>query len=642
MLSDEVIEKVVERLVRRIEIGNEYVLKKIGESVKKIGTLTPSKAQELVQILKYGGDYDKITKKLAEITKLNVKDIKKIFEEVAKNDYNFAKQFYKYRNKKYIPFDENVALRRQVDALANLTAKEYMNFARSEMLGLGIKDKNGNIEFKGLKKAYNELLDEAVLNVGQGKETFDSAMYRQLKQIGTGLKVIYKDGRAVRLDSVVRMHLKNALRELHNETQEMFGNEFDADGVEISVHLNPAPDHELVQGRQFSKEQFNKFQNDEDAVSYDGIDFPAEFEGHDRRSISQYNCYHYTFAIVLGVNKPQYSNEELQQIIKDNEKGFDFDGKHYTMYEGTQLQRKIETEIRKAKDSQILGRASGNENLIRESQERITQLTTKYKELSEVSKLPTKANRMRVSGYHRVKTNYIPKDKNIDISDRLSKYNITVSEDLFNKDIDKELVNRSLNQVENLVNKYPVLKEKIKKDGLNIGTDYFYFAGETSETGTEITLSEGLFKNKKGLLSTIKEGQDDNWSIKVYKENYDIYTITHEMGHILEDAIMGEKVKIKNNIDLSNLINKEEFGRWKLGKYKQQEDEFIFNDIFEAIDEKENMGVWKLRDKYISDYGKSTIYYEWFAELFTKLELGEEDNATKELKKYLEGELWKK
>lgn len=416
MLSDEVIEKVVERLVRRIEIGNEYVLKKIGESVKKIGTLNPSKAQELVQILKYGGDYDKITKKLVEITKLNIKDIKKIFQEVAKNDYDFAKQFYEYRNKKFIPWEENMALRQQVDALADLTANEYVNFARSDMIGFGIKDKKGNVKFRGLESTYNRLLDEAILNVGQGKETFDNAMYRQLKQMGTGLKVIYKDGRTMRLDSAMRMHMKNALRELHNRTQEMFGEEFDADGVEISVHLNPAPDHEKVQGRCFTtnqydsegnlikKGEFEKFQDSEDAVSYDGIEFPkvSEETGYDRRSISQYNCYHYTFAIVLGVNKPQYSNEELQEIIDNNNKGFELDGKHYTNYQGTQLQRKLERAIREQKESQILGRASDNEKLIYESQKKITQLTSKYRELSNVSGLPTSDRRLRVSGYHRV------------------------------------------------------------------------------------------------------------------------------------------------------------------------------------------------------------------------------------------------
>ena len=57
------------------------------------------------------------------------------------------------------------------------------------------------------------------------------------------------------------------------------------------------------------------------------------------RPISEYNCYHYTFAIVLGVNNPEYTNEKLQEINDNNKKGFEFEGKHYTNYEvldGTQ------------------------------------------------------------------------------------------------------------------------------------------------------------------------------------------------------------------------------------------------------------------------------------------------------------------
>ena len=75
------------------------------------------------------------------------------------------------------------------------------------------------------------------------------------------------------------------------------------------------------------------------------------------------------------------------------------------MYEGTQLQRKIETEIRKAKDTQIIAKASGNKELVQESQSKITQLTYKYKELSQVSGLPTQLERARVSGYKRINVN---------------------------------------------------------------------------------------------------------------------------------------------------------------------------------------------------------------------------------------------
>ena len=71
------------------------------------------------------------------------------------------------------------------------------------------------------------------------------------------------------------------------------------------------------------------------------------------------------------------------------------------MYEGTQLQRKLETQIRKAKDQQIIAKASDNEELIYKSQDKITILTDKYKELSKVSGLSTRMDRMRVSQYRR-------------------------------------------------------------------------------------------------------------------------------------------------------------------------------------------------------------------------------------------------
>lgn len=400
MIDERLIDKLVERLVDRIEEANTYTLKKIGESIKKIGTLSPSKAQELGQILKYGGNFDKIIERLSKITELNVNDIYEIFEEVAKSDYQFAKQFYDYKGVKYIPYEENIALQNQVKALARITANEYVNFSNTLAF---TKRVNGKVVYTDLARTYQETLDKTILSIAQGKSTFDEQMYSTIKELGSsGLKTVdYASGRSVRLDSSVRQHMKGALRNLHNETQAIFGEEFGSDGVEISVHLNPAPDHAEVQGRQFSKEEFEKFQNDQDAVDYTGKLFAKEHDGKDRRSISEYNCYHYTFDIVLGVSKPEYSEEELQKIIDDNNKGFELDGKHYTNYEGTQLQRKLETEIRKQKDIQIMAKASGNKELVQESQQKITQLTHKYKELSDVSGLPTKMERMRVSGYRR-------------------------------------------------------------------------------------------------------------------------------------------------------------------------------------------------------------------------------------------------
>lgn len=64
---------------------------------------------------------------------------------------------------------------------------------------------------------------------------------------------------------------------------------------------------------------------------------------------------------------------------------------------GTQLQRQIELEVRKQKDIQIGAVSIGDKEMVEQAQKRITQLTRKYKEIADISGLPTKLERMRVS-----------------------------------------------------------------------------------------------------------------------------------------------------------------------------------------------------------------------------------------------------
>lgn len=70
---------------------------------------------------------------------------------------------------------------------------------------------------------------------------------------------------------------------------------------------------------------------------------------------------------------------------------------------GTQLQRRIELEIRKTKDVQILARSSDDKELIKESQEKISQLTKKYKDLLNASGLKSQLKRASVPSYRRMK-----------------------------------------------------------------------------------------------------------------------------------------------------------------------------------------------------------------------------------------------
>lgn len=418
MLSDEIQEKLAERLVDRIEELNTTILEEIGKAIKKIGALTPSQAYKLAQMLKYGSSSKKIIRKLAQITKLNQKDIRKILIGVAKNNLEFSKPFFEYKGIDFVPYEQNKALQQQVDAIAKLTSDKYINFMSTSAFKTM---KNGKAVFTPISKVYQKTLDRAVLAVSQGKESYQSAMRKTMRELAeNGIiciddkgikKVSYATGYKRRLDSTVRMNILDGMRQLSNEMQQQFGETFGADGVEISVHANPAPDHQNIQGRQFStvkpngneKSEWEKLQGGETAVDYNGIERTLDHDGKNGyRPISTMNCYHYVFSVILGINKPQYSEEQLQVIKEKANTKFEFEGKKYTMYQGTQLQRTIETKIRTLKDRQIIARASDDKDEISYCQRNIRLWISKYDKLCKVSGLDPRKQRLSVSGYHQV------------------------------------------------------------------------------------------------------------------------------------------------------------------------------------------------------------------------------------------------
>ena len=403
MLSENAMEKMGEILVNRTEQLNTLILEEIGNAIKQIGAVKPSQAHKLAQILKYGGSYKKIMKKLAEITSLNIKDIEKIMEIVAKENLAFAKQFYDYRGIDFIPYEQNKPLQRQVEVMTRRLTDDYLQM--SKHLAFKTIGANGKPATTSLSKLYQTVIDNAILNVSKGQETYATEMRKVMRTIADGgirvtdkgIKTVdYPSGYTRRLDSTVRMNILDGMRDFSNDLQKELGKEFGANGVEISVHANPAEDHAHVQGKQYSMEEFEKLNGKEINGEYVG--------GQLKRPISTMNCYHYIFSIILGVNRPQYSEKELDNINTRNEDGFTFEGKKYTRYQGTQLQRQIETKIRTLKDRQILARASGDvgKPMVIECQTKIRQLTEKYNELSKASGLSPKANRLSVSGYKHI------------------------------------------------------------------------------------------------------------------------------------------------------------------------------------------------------------------------------------------------
>lgn len=390
-MNNDKLELALERFVRRFEEFNTKVLEEFGKTISKFDGLTATQAHKIAQQLKNGRDIEKILADLERISKLSRKDIEDLLEITAKENIAFANTYYEAKAMDKVSYETSKQFQDLVKAVEKTTKGEFTNLSKTTALKLLDIDKNPL--YLDIKKAYNEVIDRCVVAVSTGQYNYQKAMYDTIKQLSSsGVKKIYynnegKQEYARRLDSSVRMNILDGVRQVNIGIQEQVGKEFGADGVEISAHGLCAEDHQNIQGKQYSKKEFNKLNSSLD------------------RPIGTMNCGHFVFSIVLGISSPNYTQKQLNQFKKESNEVIEYEGKKYTRYEATQVQRRLETKIRQQKDLQITAKASGNKEGVQTAQQNITSLTKKYKDFSEKAGLDTQMQRMRVVGFKRINVN---------------------------------------------------------------------------------------------------------------------------------------------------------------------------------------------------------------------------------------------
>lgn len=375
-MSEEKLEALLNKIENRIDAVNRFYLKKVGEQIKEIGKLSPASVHKLIQIRKAGTSVEEINKALAEATGKNIGDIKKLYREALNETYADYELMAILKGVPLPPLSQNKQMQLILEAVYCVTEETMKNWSNTT----------------NISATYKELVSDAIQAAVSGVSDYNSAMRRALEKAALeGLRVTYESGHTRRLDTAIRMNVVDGVKHIQQEAQRILGEQIGADGVELTAHPNSAPDHEPVQGRQFTIAEFEKMQSGQDFQDIDG----NHYKGF-KRPIGEWNCRHFAYSIVLGVAKRRYSDEQLEEWRRANNEGCEIDGKHYTKYEASQLMRQLETKIRQQKDVANAARASGDDVLRRKAQQKITQLTAKYKEVAEKSGLRTRFERTYV------------------------------------------------------------------------------------------------------------------------------------------------------------------------------------------------------------------------------------------------------
>ena len=404
MLNEHQINFLPERIAQRIDDINSEYLENIGSIINKIGELRPKDVHQLQRMYNYGADMEKVIAKLSSVSGKNAQEIYDIFNIVAKENYDYAEPFYKAQGMKFIPYEDNESLQRYVNSLAKQTVDEYINITQHTAFAVFSKDgksiaplfeANKNKLATSLSDTYTKIVDYAVTKVQLGEESYTKAMRDVIKAMASsGIKTVdYAIGYSRNLESAVRQNILWGVKQCNQNTADMIGEEFGADGYEIDYHSNPRPSHAEMGGRQYAKGP---------ARTVKGVYYPS-FEKEAEPLLNEYGCLHFKFSILLGISVPAYSKKQLAEYKARDKQTFEFEGHKYTAYEGKQLQGRIESAIKYQKDLANTAKKYGDDDLRREAQYNINVLTNKYAKLSEVSGLPTRMERLQVAGFKPVK-----------------------------------------------------------------------------------------------------------------------------------------------------------------------------------------------------------------------------------------------
>lgn len=390
-------DKLSQPFVERQDEIDLYILLKLAKRIKEIGELSPLNLNSFEQFLKTSENLEEIQRELDKLYKQQHDEIRSIITLAAEESYLQCEPMFKHRKVDFLPFMLNDDL--QDILMAYIIALQTLYTEMENGVGYYMTDKiTGNKALMSVADTYIYTANSAIQAKRTSTLDYNLVMRPYIDELLTSkLRVDTSDNDTpqIRTFSGVASNLiLNGIRDVIVAVQNEVGRILHADGKEIIAHINSAPDHEPSQGHQFTNEQFERIQSGQDFEDLQGrkyIGFP--------RAIGTWNCRHIVKSILCGVTKQQLSDEALEEIKAKNAKGYTFpDGRHLTMYECTQQQRRMENNIRKYKNECLVAKAVGDTAFANKFRAKAYKERVKYLTFSKNCGLKPKRSKIRLIG----------------------------------------------------------------------------------------------------------------------------------------------------------------------------------------------------------------------------------------------------
>ena len=311
------IENEASLLYQQLEVD---IIQEIAERIAAVGYANTIVYNDVAILQEMGILYEDVLKMVAEYNLTTAPEIQKIFEEAGILSLKRDDTIYKMAGLN--PKGLNESMLQMLSATAKKTHSNLSNLTLTTA-------QTSQVQFlNAMNKAYME--------VSTGTKSYSQSILDAIKDVSKkGAYIQYPSGAKRSIESATRMNVLTSVNQTSAKLQEMRADELGWDLVEVSAHSGARPEHAEWQGKVYSLHGTTKgYKTLEEGCEYGKI-----------TGLCGVNCRHTFYPFYKG-STTTYTNKELKDLKNEC---VEYNGQKINKYEATQIQRKMERNIRQNK-----------------------------------------------------------------------------------------------------------------------------------------------------------------------------------------------------------------------------------------------------------------------------------------------------
>ena len=338
MLPPSYLDQMPDAFVKLLQQVEDEILQDVARRIGKMDTVTSTANWQLWRYQQTEALRNDIVKLLAKYSGKSEATIRRLLLQAATEAMEREDAIYYHYGMEPTPFEESAALNNLLDAGARQTCGTWSNLTATTA--------------NTVARAFERTLDAAWLKVSIGAFDYKSAIKQAVDSLADEMPMVtYPSGHKDSIEVAARRAVLTGVNQTAGKLQVARADEMGVEFFETTAHGGARPSHAEWQGRRFHRGG---------AVDYKGRHYP-DFEaatGYGTGAgLCGWNCRHTFFAVFpeLG-DPPQWTQEQLREL---NARDIEWNGKKYTAYEISQMQRARERNVRRWKKRYLAEDAAG-------------------------------------------------------------------------------------------------------------------------------------------------------------------------------------------------------------------------------------------------------------------------------------------